>query len=182
MTEPTFDPRPPPREALLWRRDEACVAQGGGVVVTLALTAFRSAWLADHERLFLEVAARAGGPVPMLAIVRLDKRFPIDVGFDANLAELARTLGALRGALSAVAIVLEFGGIMAATFKASLGVVTLLAGGRLPPFSHHPTPGSALRWLTHERGLTSVDPAGALAAVHEARAALGVGDSWRDRP
>lgn len=160
-------------EPVLWRRDEVCVTHGGGVLVALTLTANRSAWLVEHERVVNAFVASSGRPAPLLAIHRLDKRFPLDVGFDENLPELARTLGRLRGAFSAIAVVLEFDGIMAAAFGVSLDVVTLLAGGRLPPIARHPTPGSALRWLVHERGLTGIEPAEALVAVQRARSALG---------
>jgi hypothetical protein len=128
-------------EPVLWRRDEVCVTHGGGVLVALTLTAIRSAWLVEHERVVNAFVASSGRPAPLLAIHRLDKRFPLDVGFDENLPELARTLGRLRGAFSAIAVVLEFDGIMAAAFGVSLDVVTLLAGGRLPPIARHPTPG-----------------------------------------
>lgn len=77
-------------------------------------------------------AERNGGPVALLSSHRLDARFPLDVNFRGNLPGVKATLAELKPRLAGCAVVLEFGGFLAATMKATVGVINTVVAPSLP--------------------------------------------------
>jgi hypothetical protein len=131
---------------LLWEVPEACMVRVRGAVVSLTLTSVHSEWLPGIEDALRRASAAHGGPVPMLAVYRTDPRYPLRVGFDANLDDLRRTLQAQRSSLSHIAVALEFGGFLAMVMRAAIGMVG--AFSRQPPLvAVHDGVVPAVRWL-----------------------------------
>jgi hypothetical protein len=118
---------------LLHVRPEWCAAETGGVVLLLLLTSVRSAWLGDITGFIRDAAARReSGRVVVLTVVRLDKRYPLDVGFDRNLLELRDALRPIAASIAASAFVLEFGGFLATTMMRMMTVVGSLVRTQYP--------------------------------------------------
>lgn len=131
---------------ILWERPEACLALVGDVVVSLALTSVHSEWLADIEAAMRAQAERRGCAVPMLAVYRLDPRYPLRVGFDANLDDLRRTLDNMRSDISVCGVALEFEGFLATVMRAAMAMVGAFARDR-PVITVHDGVVPAIQWL-----------------------------------
>src|SRR5262245_24480429 len=71
---------------------------------------------------FAAAAVRYPAGLSVLAVYRLDRRFPLAPGFDSNVGELidlARTVGRVA---RAIAVVLEFQGFAAAAMRGAIAV------------------------------------------------------------
>jgi hypothetical protein len=116
---------------------EWCAAETGGVVVLLVLTSVRTAWLTQMGEFIRDAAERhEHGHAALLSVFRLDKRYPLDIGFDANFPELRESLGRIAPSLGASSMVLEFGGVIAFTMKAAARSMALLARTKYPRAVH----------------------------------------------
>jgi hypothetical protein len=126
-------------------RPEWCAAETGGVVFLLILTSVRTAWLQDMSAFIRAGAARRkDGRTALMTVFRLDKRYPLDLGFDGNLRQLGDGLRDVAPAIRASARVLEFDGMIAFTMKAALVTLGFLA--RYPTRAHS-TVVSGASWL-----------------------------------
>ncbi len=127
--------------------DEWCAAETGGVVLLLFLTSVRTAWVSEIDEIIRSSAARqSDGRARVISIFRLDKRFPVDIGFDSNLPDLLAGFRDLSRCIGASAVVVEFGGILALTMKSAISSLMFLAR-RSPPVEVHSSVVSAATWL-----------------------------------
>lgn len=117
-----------------------------GTTLMVQLTALRTEWLPQMHAAHVEMATRYGGPRPLLALVKLDKRFPLDIGFDQNLGELRRELELARPYFAACAVVVSFGGMLGTTMRQALRFIGLLAHGS-PPMQVCSTAAEAVMWI-----------------------------------
>ncbi|MCA9590093.1 MAG: hypothetical protein KC657_32540 [Myxococcales bacterium] len=142
---------------VLWNRPEACIAKVGDALVALYLTSIRNEWLPELRDVLLAAAEREGRPLPMIAIFRLDRRYPLEIGFDGRFEDIRNTLDASRSALTACSTVLEFGGWVR---SAMVRVLTALGIGESskPPFGVHSSCAEGIVWLAPH--LSSRYPAG----------------------
>jgi hypothetical protein len=142
---------------VLWSRPEACIARVGDALVGLYLTSIRNEWLPELQEVLLAAAERAGGPLPMISIFRLDRRYPLEIGFDGRFDDIRKTLDASRVAMSACSVVIEFGGWVR---SAMVRVLTALGIGEssTPPFGVHGSCAEGIVWLAPH--LTRRFPAG----------------------
>jgi hypothetical protein len=131
---------------VLFRRDELLMVDVGGLVLSLALTSLKSEWIPGLTAAVRQAHETAGAPVPIVAVHRLDKRYPLQVGFDSNLGDLRRALAELRPAMRAVAVVTEFDGFLGATMRAALAAIGAVSRGK-PPIAPHRSVAQALGWL-----------------------------------
>ena len=128
-------------------RPEWCAAETGGVVLLLVLTSVRTAWLRDMAKIIHAAASRHENKrAALLCVFRLDKRYPLDIGFDGNLPELREELRLLAPSIGASSTALEFGGLLAFTMKAAVASVDLLVKTKYPR-AMHSTVVSAATWL-----------------------------------
>lgn len=131
---------------VLFHRPEICVAEVGGLVLLVQLTATRLEWLAPIQAAHVSTALRYGGPRPFIAIAKLDRRFPIDIGFDALLSEQRSTLDRLRPHFLACAVVVRFGGILGFTMHRAMQLIGFVAGGS-PPMHTCSSAAEAVCWI-----------------------------------
>ena len=116
---------------------ECCAAQTGGALLFLILTSVRTAWLPRMADLVRSTAARSGSErAAVLSVFRLDKRYPLDVGFDSNLDELRRGHGDFASSIGASSIVLEFSGVLAVTMRAAVATMGLFVKNQYPQQIH----------------------------------------------
>lgn len=126
---------------------EWCVAETGGVVLVLLLTSMRTAWLADFTQAVLDGAARCkGGCAPLLSVFRLDKRYPVDIGFKGNLSEIGEAHRTLAPFTVASSVVVEFEGILAASLRAAIAGLEVFSLKKYPQ-SVHKTLISGASWI-----------------------------------
>lgn len=131
---------------VLYRRPELCISLAHGTIIGVMLAPIATEWLPDIRRAVGTAFERRGGPLPMLSIFRLDPRFPIVPGFDSNLAELRETLVLIREQVRAIAVVIEFDGLIGGLMRRAVGIIAALAGPR-PPQAVHTTAASGAYWL-----------------------------------
>jgi hypothetical protein len=108
---------------VLVERPELCLADAGGTLLFVWLTSMRTEWLVQLNAAHAETARRYGSPRPMIAMSKLDRRFPVDVGFDLNLGELRNGLDRASAHLQACAVVVDFGGFMGFTMRQTLRLI-----------------------------------------------------------
>lgn len=140
------EPDPDDDLRVLFRRPEICVAEARGLVVLVQLTATRNEWLDPIVKACVGCALRHGGPRPLIAVAKLDRRFPIDIGFDQNLIEQRRALDRIRPHVRAFAVVVRFGGILGFTMHRGLQAIGLVAGGD-PPMRACSSAAEAVCWI-----------------------------------
>lgn len=139
-----------------WTRPEVCIAETAGLLMGLYLAPVRSEWLPSIVGASEAAAARNGGAVPVLATFRLDRRFPLELGFDGNLADISGAFKKMRSTMSACSMVVEFGGIIGQAMRSAVSVVAALAGDR-PSMAVHATTIEGLRWLEPRIDLARAD-------------------------
>jgi hypothetical protein len=128
-------------------RPEWCAVDTGGVLICLYLTAVRAPWIPDMLEVVREAAARRHGErVPAMSVISPDKRFPLDIGFDAQLHRLRKGVGEIAPLLGASAFVLEVDGFLATTMVAAIASLGRLSRTEYPR-SVHPTVVAAATWL-----------------------------------
>lgn len=110
------------------------------------LTALRTEWLAQLQAAHAEAAIRCGGPRPFIALVKMDKRFPLQIGFDFNLGELRAALERTRPSLAACAVIVTFGGVLGFTMHQALRLIGF-AAQRSPPMQVCSTAMEAVCWI-----------------------------------
>ncbi len=126
---------------------EWCAVDTGGVFIFLFLTSLHTDWCDELSDALREAASRShSGRVPVLSVFRLDKRYPFDVGFDANLPELGAKLASIAPLIEASSVVLDFNGLLAFTWKAALRNLNTLVGATYPA-RFHSSLVSGVRWL-----------------------------------
>lgn len=148
------------------------MASVDGAVVGLHLTSLRIEWLAPMAEALGAAAVRAGRPLPLLAVYRLDRRYPISHSFDGNLGELRATFASIASSVSACAVALEFGGLMAAIMRATLPLVASRArhGPEVKVFDGVI---DGARWLARAETAQPPDVASLVSAVAAMKVALG---------
>lgn len=164
----------------LWQRPEAALASVDGAVVALHLTALRTEWLGPMADALRSAAEHAERPVPLLAVYRLDRRYPIRPSFDGNLGELRATFSSIASSIGACALALEFGGLMAAIMKATVPRVASRGRG-VPEVKVFDGVVDGARWLAGEGRDRSPDVAALLATVAAMKRSLGC-DGQRRAP
>src|SRR5690606_32338974 len=117
---------------VLYRRPELCMAETRGMILMLQLGAMRVEWLPAMHAAHIETAERYGGPRPFIALSRPDPRYPIDVGFDANLPELKRAFERMLPYFRACAVIVDIDGFLGAALYRGLRFIGMLAR-REPP-------------------------------------------------
>jgi hypothetical protein len=128
-------------------RPEWCAADTGGVLICLYLTAVQTAWIPEMIAAVRAAAAhREDRRVAAMTVLSLDKRYPLDIGFDSSLAELREGVREMAPCLRASAFVLEIDGFLASMMMAAISTLGSLAQSRYPR-SIHPTVISGVRWL-----------------------------------
>jgi hypothetical protein len=126
---------------------EWCTAETGGVVILLFLTSIRTAWVPHIADAIRGAASRhEHGRAALMAVFRLDRRYPLDIGFDRNLGELREGIREVVPSIGATAIVLEFGGVLTFTMKTAMSTFSFLARTKHPR-TFHSTVVSAASWL-----------------------------------
>lgn len=126
---------------------EWCAAETGGVLVLLVLTSVRTAWLPKMTELVRGAASRHERErAAVLCVMRLDKRYPLDIGYDGNLAELREAHRDIAPSYGALALAIEFGGVLALTMKAAVSTVSLFVTPEYPRTIHSSVV-SAASWL-----------------------------------
>ncbi|HEY8427085.1 MAG TPA: hypothetical protein VIL20_01870 [Sandaracinaceae bacterium] len=131
---------------VLYRRPELCMAETRGMILMLQLGAMRVEWLPAMHAAHIETAERYGGPRPFIALCRLDPRYPIDVGFDANLPELKRAFERMLPYFRACAVIVDIDGFLGAALYRGLRFIGMLAR-REPPMDAFRNAGEAVRWI-----------------------------------
>lgn len=141
-------------------------------VVALQLAPARPESSPEIREAFVRAAELAGGPVTLLAVFRLDPRFPLSPGFDANLEEHGKTLNVLRAHIRAIGVAIEFDGFASAAMRSALVVIRALTGDR-PPIAAHRSSASAVAWLVESHGVAREHARMLLTAVGEVARDLG---------
>lgn len=154
-----------------WTRPEVCIAETHGLLLGLYLAPVRSEWIPSIRAAIEASAAKNGHAMPVLAVFRLDPRFPLQIGFDSNLSELGALMKSVRTTMSACSMVLEFGGIVAMTMRSAVATLALFAGER-PRLAVHASPIEGLRWLEPRVDLARFDDY--LTAMRRMKDMLGV--------
>ncbi len=131
---------------VLAQRPEVCMVDARGMLLMLQLTTMRSEWLAELRSARQEAVKRYGGPRPFIALCKLDRRFPIDIGFDQELRDLQRELEGARADFSACAVIVSFDGLLGDLLRHALGLIGLVAG-REPPMRVCSTAAEAVCWI-----------------------------------
>lgn len=135
-------------------------------MIAIQLAQVRVEWLPEIRAGLVRAAELAGGPVPLLSLFRLDPRFPLSPGFDANLEEFGATLRVLRIRIRAIGVAIEFDGFAGAAMRSALVVIGALTGHE-PPIAAHRSCASALAWLTENHGVPREHARGLLLAMNE---------------
>lgn len=103
---------------------EWCAANAGGVLLLLFLTSVRTPWLPHIDAAIRMAAARdERRRAAILSVFRLDKRYPLDFGFDRNLDDVREAVRGMAPFIGSNAIVLEFGGFLAWTMKTTVNTL-----------------------------------------------------------
>lgn len=137
----------PPELAFAHVAPEWCAAESGGVLHLLFLTSVRTAWLPKMTEVIRGAASRHENErAALLCVFRLDKRYPLDIGFDQNLTDLRRAHREIAPSICASAMTLEFGGLLALAMKAAVATTSLLVK-RQYPRTIHSSVVSAASWL-----------------------------------
>jgi hypothetical protein len=131
---------------VLVHQPELCMVDARGVILLLLLTAMRTELLAEVQAAHIETATRHGGPRPLIALCKLDRRFPLDIGFNQNLGELRSALDRARPVLQACAVIVGFGGILGFTMHQALRLIGLVSS-RKPPMRVCSTATEAVCWI-----------------------------------
>ncbi len=131
---------------VLVHRPELCLAEARGLILLVQLTSTRTEWIPEVHAAYVETALRYGGPRPFIALSKLDRRFPLDVGFDQNLGELRRALDRARPHFQACAVIVGFGGILGFAMHQALRLIGLVSS-RHPPMHACSTATEAVCWI-----------------------------------
>lgn len=173
---PDRSPAGPEPIRVLVRRPELCLVDANGVAVLVQLTPMRAEWLAELRAAHIELEIRHGSPRPLVALVRLDRRFPLEVGFDQNLGELRHALQLVRPHLAACAVIVGFGGVVGFVMHRALRVIGFL-GRRDLPTHVGSSAAEAVSWIAPYATPTAAgpfDPSACIEALREVEALLDV--------
>jgi hypothetical protein len=154
---------------VLFERPELCMAECRGMILLVLLTAMRTEWLAPMIAAHVETARRYGGPRPYIALCKLDKRYPLDVGFDQNIGDLRNALDVARPHFRAFAVIVSFGGILGTTMRQALRILGFFAGGN-PPMRACSTAAEAIAWIQPYAAASLADPFDAAHCLESLRA------------
>jgi hypothetical protein len=111
-------------------RPQGVVLAEGGVMVGIHLAPIKGERLLELRRGVEALGQENPRGVVSLGCVRLSRRFPLEPGFDDNVADLASTLRALDRCLVACANLVEFGGLQGAAFRFAVKAVCAIARPR----------------------------------------------------
>jgi hypothetical protein len=126
---------------------EGCIVETRGVLIGLWLTALRREHFTEIRRALFDAHRRYPRGVSTIAIVRLDRRFPLQFGYEQeSLREAFETLKAVRSVVTAGAGVVEFGGLEGLTLRAAVTALNAFVGSR-PACAMFETVPDAFRWL-----------------------------------
>lgn len=116
------------------------------MLLILQLGTMHSEWLPHIYAAHIATAQRYGGPRPVVALCKLDPRYPIDINFDGELLELKRALERTLPDLQALGVIVGFGGLLGAAMHRSLRLLGMLSR-RSPPITAFSSRVEALRWI-----------------------------------
>jgi hypothetical protein len=138
---------PPPELAVTRIAPACCATETGGAVILLVLTSVRTDWLPAIGEVMRNAATHAEtGRAAVLSVFCLDKRYPLDIGFDTNLHELRQGHRDFAPFIGASSVVLEFGGALAFTMKAAIATMGLFVKEQYPQ-AVHTSVVAATSWL-----------------------------------
>jgi hypothetical protein len=153
---------------------EWCAAEAGGAVLLLVLTSVRTAWLTEIGNVIRSAAQRhPSGRAAVLGVYRLDKRYPLDVGFDRNFHELREGHREIAPFIRASSMALEFGGVLALTMRAAVATMSLLVKQQYPQTIHSSVVAATSSLLPYVDERERRDVAYYTAAVDRLRMELG---------
>lgn len=120
---------PDPADAgeVLLDREEGTTVLYRGLLISTWRTWMRPDLLVAAIGAIEAGAARHPEGVGIVSIHQVDRKFPIGMGFTSNLVDITRQLAKVRPSIRALAVVVEFDGFLATTFR--LAVRAVLAGG-----------------------------------------------------
>jgi len=166
---------------VLIERPEACTVLERGALVTVRRAVYDGAQLRELCDAVARVSPAHPRGLVKLMTLRLSPAFPIGLGFDSNLTELAETARALDRMIVAHAVVLEFTGVRATATRMIGRTVWTLARPRAA-MAIFDRLTDAIAWLTpHARAVGALDdPARYVRCHREAERILGPDDLARD--
>lgn len=123
----------------------------GDALIALHLASIQSEWLPELTAGISGAARDAGRPLPVLSILRLDRRYPLELGFASPVGPARRAIDETRPHVAAYAAVVEFGGWVR---DAAIGFLRALeiGAGSTPPFTVHSTVSQGITALTPHLG------------------------------